>query len=91
MQVCIDGMPGSAIDRNRVVAVLAGDLVLAGVDVVAEEDRLARTLERGRIRGGQHDTRWRRRLLGPGRPPDDRERDDGNRTRTQRYPSRLPH
>ena len=67
------------------------DLVLAGVDVVAEEDRLARALEGRRIRRGQHDA-WRsRRLLGPGRPFDDRERDDGCRTRTQRYPSRLPH
>src|SRR5215210_1095906 len=31
--------------RHRVVAVLALNLVLAGVDVVAEEDRLARTLQ----------------------------------------------
>src|SRR6185312_5534294 len=40
-------------DRDRVVAVLALDLQLAGVDVVPEEDGLARTPQRRRVAGGE--------------------------------------
>src|SRR2546425_3089019 len=60
-------------DRCRVVAVHARDLILAGMDVVAKEDRLTRTLERSgvvddgrlvtlgsrlRLQGGRH-CKWR--------------------------------
>src|SRR5919112_4133622 len=39
-------------DLDRVMAVLALDLVLPGVNVVTEEDRLAGTLEAAAVRGG---------------------------------------
>ena len=91
MQVCMRGNARLAAHRDRVVAVLAGDLVLAGMDVVAEVDRLARTLEGRRIRGRQHNAGRRRRLLCAGRPSDGRDRDDRRRTCTHRYPCRLPH
>src|SRR2546425_10015379 len=44
-----------ARDRRRVMAVHAGDLVLPGMHVVAEEDRLARPLE---VAGVTDDRSW---------------------------------
>src|SRR5207237_9854940 len=41
--------PRLARDGHRIVTVQAGDLILAGVDVVTEEDRLAGTLEPPRV------------------------------------------
>src|SRR5437660_2529997 len=43
------GNPRLARDRRRIMAVKAGDLVLPGVDVVTEEDRLAGTMQRPRV------------------------------------------
>src|SRR5215210_6628967 len=56
---------GLGRDRHRVVAVLALHLELAGVDVVAEEDRLAWTLERSGVGdyGGRKGVGDRLRLL----------------------------
>src|SRR5260370_32585588 len=55
-------------DGRRVVAVHARDLVLAGMDVVAKEDRLARTLERsGVVDDGRLVTRGSRFRLQCGR------------------------
>ena len=50
------------------MAVLAVDLELTGGDVVAEEDRLAGTLERRRVGRGQH-RREERVVDGGGRLP----------------------
>src|SRR5436853_6386755 len=44
--------PRLARDGHRIVTVQAGDLILAGVDVVTEEDRLARPVEPPRVAGG---------------------------------------
>src|SRR5439155_11306831 len=54
-ETCLEGRDARlARDRHRVVAVQAGDLVLAGVDVVTEEDRLAGTLEPIFFRSEEH-------------------------------------
>jgi hypothetical protein len=67
-------------DGDRVVAVLALDLVLTGVDVVAEENRLARSFEAATIGGGEHGSQDRicdrASLLGLRR--DSSEREKGN-------------
>src|SRR6267154_1046606 len=45
---------GLARDRRRVVTVHARDLVLAGMDVVAEKNRLARSLEFAGVAGAEN-------------------------------------
>ncbi len=78
-------------DRHRVVAVLALDLELAGVDVVPEEDRLARALERAGVADDRR-RRWSRRPAGPAAPAgsDSRTRGRPQVRRPPRRRARMP-